>query len=311
MTDGRTLTRKTALALAHGRQASLAHLRMQPEFIWHRDAAAIEARLEEALADALAGECEGMDYFLIVGPTGNGKSRLVKKLSDRHARPNDPAASVMSMPVLYTRMSVTGSPVGYVRTVLDKLGAKYSQSNSLDQLYPLLLRLLGRIGVRMLIIDELHHITFGQRDDKNRMMNLIKDVGEQLGCVVVCCGLAEALYAMRYDAQLDRRFEPLPLNRWALNSDYLDLLAAIENSLPLPEPSDLASESLAPWIWAESEGTIKETQRLLRRAASAAIRTDQGRIDLKLLKGLGWTRPSRRRREAETTLKLERMPIVT
>ena len=107
MTDGRTLTRKTALALAHGRQASLAHLRMQPEFIWHRDAAAIEARLEEALADALAGECEGMDYFLIVGPTGNGKSRLVKKLSDRHARPNDPAASVMSMPVLYTRMSVS------------------------------------------------------------------------------------------------------------------------------------------------------------------------------------------------------------
>lgn len=162
MTDGRTLTRKTALALAQGPQASLAHLRMQPEFIWHRDAAAIEARLEEALQDALTGECEGTDYFLIVGPTGNGKSRLVKKLNDRHARPNDSAASVMTMPVLYTRMSVTGSPVGYVRTVLDKLGAKYSQSNSLDQLYPLLLRLLGRIGVRMLIIDELHHITFGQ-----------------------------------------------------------------------------------------------------------------------------------------------------
>lgn len=307
MTDTRSLTSKTAMALAQGPAASLAHLRRRPEFIWHRDAAVIEARLEEALADAIAQEADGTDHFLIVGPTGNGKSWLVQKIYKRHAKPNDPAASVMTMPVLYTRMSITGSPVGYVRTVLDKLGAKYSQSNSLDQLYPFLLRLLGRIGVRMLIIDELQHIRLGQRDDRERMLNLIKDVGEQLGCTVVCCGLAEALYAMRWDAQLDRRFEPLPLNRWSLSEDYLDLLAAIENGLPLPKPSDLASEALAPWIWTQSEGTLKETQRLLRRAATAAIHSNQGRIDLKLLKGLGWTRPSLRRREAEA--KLERAPF--
>lgn len=55
------------------------------------------------------------------------------------------------------------------------------------------------------------------------------------------------------------------------------------------------------------EGTLKETQRLLRRAATAAIHSNQGRIDLKLLKGLGWTRPSLRRREAEA--KLERAPF--
>ena len=311
MSDPRNLTRKTALAVSQGAKASLAHLRTTPEFIWHRDAALIEARLEDALADAVAGECEGTDYFLIVGPTGNGKSRLVKLLAQRHAQPNDPAASVMAMPVLYTRMAPSGSPVGYVRKVLDDLGAKYSQSNSFDQLYPLLLRLMSRMGVRMLIIDELHHITLGPRDDRLRMLNLIKDIGEQLSCVVVACGLAEALFAMRWDAQLDRRFEPLPLNRWALGSDYLDLLAAIENSLPLTEPSGLASETLAPWICAQSEGTIKETQRLLRRAASAAILSDRPCIDLKLLKGLAWTRPSLRRREAAATLRHDRMPIET
>ena len=61
MSDPRNLTRKTALAVSQGAKASLAHLRTTPEFIWHRDAALIEARLEDALADAVAGECEGTD----------------------------------------------------------------------------------------------------------------------------------------------------------------------------------------------------------------------------------------------------------
>lgn len=310
MTEDRRLTPKTLTALEQGSEASLRLLRGRPEFIWHREAEHLNERLEIAYHDAMSGDCDGTEHLLIIGPTGNGKTSLVKRFARRHQRPDDPALSAACIPVLYTRMAPTGSPTGYLRSVMGELGAKYSASNSLDQLYPSALTLMRRIAVKVVIIDELHHVIFGKRDEKLKMLNLIKDLGEQLGCIIVGCGLKEALYAMRWDAQLDRRFEPLPLRRWELNADYCDLLYAIEQTLPLREASDLAGEELAPWIASQSEGTMRETQRLLRRAAMVAIQRNRGRIDMDLLQEINWVKPSLRRHQAERALGGEHMPMV-
>ena len=304
------LTPKAKTALDSGPAAAIHYLRQRPEFIWHHDARSIADRIELRLHGALHDDEEGTDHFLVVGPTGNGKSRLMKTLAAKYASPQDPTQSCMSIPVLYTRMAPSGTPLGYLRGVLDELGARYTVSNSFDQLYPLFVRLLGRLGVKVLVIDELQHIAIGKRDDKARMLNMIKDIGEQLRCVIVGCGLPDALYAMRWDAQLDRRFEPLPLNRWTVGLEFCRMLDGLEQTLPLPEPSDLGGEASAVWIADASEGTMKETQRLIRRAAMKAIQDGRPSIDLGLLKGLDWIKPSLRRKQAEVMLSADRVPLV-
>ena len=87
---------------------------------------------------------------------------------------------------------------------------------------------------------------------------------------------------------------------WNLDRDYLKLLASFERSLPLREPSKLWEPPLAGRLLAMSEGTIGELSSLLTAAAVHAIRTGRERIDGALLKEVGWTPPSERKKRVES-----------
>jgi hypothetical protein len=95
------------------------------------------------------------------------------------------------------------------------------------------LRMLVTINVKMLIIDEIHHVLAGPLLKQRHFLNVIKYMGNELQIPIVAAGTHDAFNAIQIDPQLANRFEPALLPRWSMNEDYLRLLASFEPTLRL------------------------------------------------------------------------------
>ena len=117
-----------------------------------------------------------------------------------------------------------------------------------------------------------------------------------------------ALRTLRWDPQIERRFEPHRLEVWGHNEQTYGLLNSLETCLPLRHASGLSDDKIATWIINESEGTTREIAYLVRRAALMAIRSEKERIDLPLLRSLNHVRPSVRRQREDVLLRAASLP---
>lgn len=263
---------------------------------------AIFERLEEALDDY---PTEGDSHILVYGLSGMGKSKAAEVFAERHRHPDDPDAPASVVPVLYVNMAGVTSGRGLLMLILHKLGAPYSAGSSAESLYPTVVSLLARVGMKMLIIDEIHNIAFGNRLERLKVLSVIKGLGNDLKFTVVGFGTPDALRALKWDPQIERRFEPLRIPRWGRNAETYGFLNSLETTLPLQKPSFLSEDPVADWLIERSEGLTREIVHLVRRGAIQAIRKGRERIDLPLLKSLKYTPASVRRAEIERVLEAE------
>lgn len=303
--DGRKLTAAARAALEADDTARLRQIRRKP-FILHATAATIHTLCDEALEDY---PTEGDTHLLVVGDSGMGKSKILKRFAAIHGCPEDGKLTAANVPVLYISCSITASAKGFLGRIFERTNAPYSASASAEVLYPLALRLLRRIGVKLLIVDEVHHVLAGPKDRQLEMLSVLKLLGNDLGITIVASGIDTALRAVQLDPQMARRFDPIALNHWQFGDATAGFLNSIEATLPLQHASDLSEEPLMRWILAESEGLTGDIVRIARRAAVTAIKTNEERITLKTLKSLEWIRPSRRLAESQAALKAGRQVL--
>ena len=134
---------------------------------------------------------------------------------------------------------------------------------------------------------------------------MIKGLGNDLKFTVVGFGTPDALRALKWDPQIERRFEPIRIPRWGRNAETYGFLNSLETTLPLKKPSFLSEDPVADWLIAQSEGLTREIVHLVRRGAIQAIRKGRECIDLPLLKSLKYTPASVRRAEIERVLEAE------
>ena len=290
----RRLSPAALAALETGDDAQRLRVIRRKPFVRHAVIGAIFKRLEEALDDY---PTEGDSHFLIYGLSGMGKSKAAEFFAERHRRPDDPEAPAAQVPVLYVSMAGVTSARGLLLVILHKLGAPYSAGSSAESLYPTVVSLLTRVGVKMLIIDEIHHVLAGSMAKQKAFLNVIKYLGNELEVPIVGVGTRDAFRAIQTDPQLSNRFDHALLPRWGNDDDFLRLLATFERVLPLRYPSVLIEGSLADKIYSMSEGYLGEISRLLVNAAVAAVERGQERIDKRILDSIDWVPPSERRKE--------------
>ena len=118
--------------------------------------------------------------------------------------------------------------------------------------------LLRAVRTRLLVIDELHNILAGPTRLQLEFLNLIRFLGNELKIPIVGVGTKEAYLAIRSDAQLENRFEPLALPVWQDGDELCSLLSSFAASYPLRRRSILGTEDAAHYLLARSEGTIGE-----------------------------------------------------
>jgi hypothetical protein len=274
----------------------LRHLRADRWIGYSRATAALE-RLEELFCWP---DTQRMPNLLLIGPTNNGKSMIIEKFRRTHPPVSHPDRE--HIPALVVQMPSDPSVIRFYVAVLAALGAPLRPRQRLAELEQVTLSLLRAVGVRILVIDELHNVLAGRGEGRREFLNLIRFLGNELRIPLVGVGTREAYLAIRSDDQLENRFQPFPLPRWEPDGEARSLLASFAASFPLRHRSSIATGDMARYLLTRSEGTIGELARLLTEAAAAAIESGEEAINQRTLLMADYAGPTERRRLFEREL---------
>ena len=273
----------------------IAHLR-RPRWIGYPRAKQLLNKLDDLLTHP---KTHRMPNLLIVGNTNAGKTMLANRFVQLHPADDNPQGDAVIVPVLAIQAPPGPDEGRFYNAILEVLFAPYNPRERVAQKQIQVLRILKQIGLRMLIIDEVHNVLTGPVTKQRQFLNVLKYLGNDLQIPLVGLGTPEALRAVQADPQLANRFEPAALPPWQLNQEFQMLLASFERTLPLREPSRLAEEQMARHLFALSEGSLGELSVLLTSAAVSAVQSGAERIDTQVLVTIDWIPPSERRRRAE------------
>lgn len=240
--------------------------------------------------------------LLIVGPTNNGKTMIAEKFRRAHRARASREGDRQVMPVVMVQMPAEPTATRFYTALLAALGAPAAPSAPIERKEGFALHLMRQVGLRVLIIDELHNLLAGTARRQREFLNLIRFLGNTLRIPLVCLGTKDAYMAIRIDDQLENRFHPFPLPRWEDDVEFGRLLLSFEAMLPLREPSHLGAPEMRALILRRSEGTIGEVAALLVQAATAALLAGRERIDAAAIEAADYEPPSRRRRSFERGL---------
>lgn len=266
-------------------------------WIGYPKAKQILAKLEDLL---IYPKTQRMPNLLIVGDTNNGKTMLAERFKSLHPAIDNPSGDGILAPVLLVQAPPIPDEGRFYNAILELLFAPYKSSERVDKKQFQAIKLLRYVGLKVLIIDEIHHILAGNLNRQKAFLNVIKYLGNELQISIVGVGTRDAFRALQTDPQLSNRFEPVTLPRWEMDHDFQRLLASFERMLPLKQASNLAEQELASILYAMSEGYIGELSRLLSGASALAIQSGTEQISAKLLKQVDWTPPSKRKRQLES-----------
>jgi len=289
------LTEQAQAALALTVDERIERMR-RPRWIGYTRAHQILAQLEQVLTHPKTHRMPGM---LIVGDTNAGKTMLANRFVQQHLATEQPTGEAAVVPVVALQAPPGPDESRFYNSVFEALYAPYHAREHVAKKQWQVVRLLQRLHVRMVIIDELNNIITGPVSKQRQFLQVLKYLSNELQIPLVGVGTPEALRAVQADPQLANRFEPVALPRWRMGQDFLRLLASFERALPLRQPSHLAAEPLAYKLLALSEGNLGALVTLLTRAAIFAVRTGSEQINDHVLAALDWVPPSERRRQAE------------
>lgn len=213
----------------------------------------------------------------------------------------DDTGELTRMPVLMVQAPPMPDIGALYDAILRRLNAPYLSTARADRKYDQVLRLLPKVGVRMLIIDEINHVLAGKVDQRSVYLNAVKALSNELKIPIVLIGTQDALRVFQTDQQLGNRFEPFPLPRWSFNRDYAAFLWSLCEGMKLKNESNFRSKQLVVRFHTMTEGLTGETYKLMTLAAEAAVKTGRELIDVEIVEELPWVVPSERRRSGRLT----------
>jgi len=213
----------------------------------------------------------------VYGDSGMSKSMLVEKFKDDYAlstrdKPRGPKAKLLVV-------ELTGRPNErrLSAQILAVLGAPQNPRATIVELERTTVRLLGDLGVQVLVLDEIHNVLAASWREQRVVFNTLRYLSNELKLSLVCFGIMEARQAINGDVQLARRFDSVSLPRWMAGKEFEQLVLAILRNLPLKEPSVLTVKGLRRILLA-SDGVSARIFRMLNDVAIEAIETGVERI---------------------------------
>jgi hypothetical protein len=229
-----------------------------------------------------------MPNILLVGRSDNGKSSIVQHFVHRHPMIMREDGSPGPC-VAWVSMPATPSESSFWSEVLWSLNIRHGERDPPEKKRRQAFDAMEYASVRVLAIDEFNHLTNAGKDAA-KLLAAIKNISSALRIPIIASGTQAAINALNSDPQMKSRFEPAVLDRWKLDREYLRFLASYEAFLPLARPSNLAGREIAPTIYGMAGDTIGGTVKLLKSAASHALRTGHERIDAGVLASMNYVR---------------------
>lgn len=236
-----------------------------------------------------------MPNMILIGETNNGKSALLKKLLQLHPTKVDLERSQIHRPVFLIQAQPSPDESRFYGQILQEAFFPHGKLERAETKQLKVIKALKELNVKVLVIDEFHHVLTGTANKQRIFLNVIKFLANELKISIIAAGVKEAYYVLSTDSQLMNRFKPKILPKWELNEDYYRLLATFENRMPLRKKSDLIEGTMPAKILSMSEGTIGEISTIIKDACKYAIVSKEERITSKILDNIDYISPSKRK----------------
>jgi type II secretory pathway predicted ATPase ExeA len=220
-----------------------------------------------------------MPCLLLYAATGMGKTKILRKFRREHPDAFDDRAGVQRMPVVALQMPPEPDEKSFYTQLLASLRAPVRCSMNVHQMRHVVRDLLGYIGTKMLVIDEVHTLLASTYRQQRILLNTLRYLANELRIPLICAGTADARIALTTDPQLADRFEAFELPVWQNDEAFLRLLASFQSVFPLRQRSDLTSAASRRLLLDRTEGVTVRIVRLLETLAVDAIRSGKERID--------------------------------
>ncbi|MUO44719.1 TniB family NTP-binding protein [Agrobacterium vitis] len=241
------------------------------------DARAALARLEDLLSYPPR---DRMPCLLLYGDTGMGKTKIIRKFLRDHQPTFDRGTGVTTMQVVAMQMPAEPVERDVYGELLNAMSAPGPGGDATFRLKNTCRTLMRKMGVRMLIIDEIHAMLTGTYRQQRVFLNVIRFLANDLKVPLICAGTDLARQALLTDSQLAERFEAFHLKRWSNTQELAQLLASLGSILPLREPSQLGSAAVRRKVLDMTDGVTVRIFRLIETVAVEAVRTGVEAITL-------------------------------
>ncbi len=272
---------------------------LQDHWVGYPQAKKILKSLEELLE---IPKIDRMPNVLLIGETNNGKSAILKKFSQLYPTEVDLKHNQVYRPVFLIQAQPSPDESRFYGQILQEAFFPHGKLERAETKQLKVMKALRELNVKVLVIDEFHHVLTGTANKQRLFLNVIKFLANELKISIVAAGIKEAHYVLSTDAQLMNRFKPVILPHWELNEEFYRLLATFENRMPLKKPSGLIQGNLPAKILSMSEGTIGEILAILKTAGKMAILNKEECISAAILDKIDYISPSKRKRLIEKVL---------
>lgn len=223
------------------------------------------------------------EHMLLISDSGLGKTHLLcETIAARYPASAAPGVRAQH-PVLYYETPVTSDLREFQAMLLHRMGAPDPAVTWSNARNSLIVRLLQEAKVRLLIIDELNHLSLCAERHRLQIYNWIKHLANITNIPIVLAGAPGCEQPIVDDPQLKSRFTLRELHPWKVGPDLASFLLAMEGCLPLRKPSYLHKREMVKAIFDETQGITKKILICLRHAARTAIYGGQEFISADLL----------------------------
>ncbi len=255
----------------------------------HEDRFIVHARAREvlgALKDVLYRP-KGVrpPCLALVGGSNEGKSAVIRRFLKDYGAVTDEAAAGNAdrMKIVAVEMPPRSTEPRMCLAIARAMGLPgYGTTKSRvvsDNVY----RALKAKEVEMVIFNEAQHAYHLNSLERSVACDLMKGISN-LGISVVAVGTPELLPLFSGDVQIANRMRLVRLVSFAKGNDFSAFLNTLESYYPLPEVSNLGADETMAEIYKRTNGVTGEVVQLCNAAAVHAVRTNQPRIDLSLLR---------------------------
>lgn len=237
-----------------------------------------------------------MPNLLLIGEGNNGKTNLVERFQMNHQARIDEQQDKVVAKVMTIDAPAEADEKRLYERILQASYTPYRSNHKAEILKTQACEVLKSLELRVLIIDEIHHVLAGKIGNRQIFLNALKTLGNTLKISVIAVGTKNAFHVFQSDPQMASRFEPFPLPRWQMDTEYQRFLVSYEKLLPLKNPSNLVDRAVASKILSLTDGTIGGIARVLQTAAIDAIEQGTEKITLDILQSLKVPLPEDRNR---------------
>jgi len=236
-----------------------------------------------------------MQSLLIVGDSNMGKTNIIEKFVDLNPSStyiDEEGIQHIKRPVVSAIAAASANEKNLYAAILEGFLTSFRPADTTIKLKHQVLSLMRGCDVEILIIDEIHHLLETTPVKQRIVMNAIKNLSNELRIPVVGVGLESAAEILSSSPEHASRFDVVKLSKWELDKDFLKILKAFEEKLPLQKESKLYNQKKAMLLYQISGGNLGNLHRLLQECAIYAITHGIEEITLDVIKKHRWIQPT-------------------